>query len=68
MDWIRDKLSGIGAFLALAGIISSGLHFIDYELRLLLWIETWGPTVAWAIRGGLIVVGALLFLVGRRSS
>lgn len=68
MDWIRDKLSGIGAFLALAGIISSGLHFIDYELRLLLWIETWGPTVAWAIRGGLIVVGAVLFLVGRRSS
>ncbi|MBX7058831.1 MAG: hypothetical protein K1X75_12260 [Leptospirales bacterium] len=68
MDTIRRYLSSIGAFAAMAGIVSSVVQFFNYEVRLLMWIDTWGETTAWLIRGGLIVVGALLFLVGRRSS
>ncbi len=29
------------------------------------WIGTWGPTVAWAIRIGAIVLGAIMFFMGK---
>ncbi len=54
-------LSNLGGALALFGIISSVLYFLEMNLRILMWVDMWGPTVGWAIRGGLIVVGAVLF-------
>lgn len=48
--------------MALAGIVSTLLSFVGYELRILMWIDMWGTGVGWAIRIGLIVVGAALFL------
>lgn len=63
MDWIKDKLSGIGAFLALAGILSSVLYLLGYNLRILMWVDMWGVGVGWGIRLGLIVVGAVLFFM-----
>ncbi|QLG45318.1 hypothetical protein [Costertonia aggregata] len=58
---MKKQLSGIGSFMALAGIISTALSFFNYNLRLLTWIDMWGETVGWIIRIGLIVVGAALF-------
>lgn len=58
------NLASIGTLLFAVGLISSGLTFTDYELRVLLWINTWGETMAWVIRGGLMVVGAILFILG----
>jgi hypothetical protein len=60
-------LGSIGAFLALAGIISIVLHFVGYNLRILMWIDSWGAGVGWGIRIGLIILGAVLFLVARSS-
>jgi hypothetical protein len=57
-------MKGIGGFLALAGVISIVLHFIGYNLRILIWIDRWGTGVGWGIRIGLVVVGGILFLVG----
>ena len=62
-----ERIAGIGGLLAGAGIISIILHFFDYNLRLLMWIDNWGPGVGWGIRIGLIVVGAIIFLVGRSA-
>lgn len=68
MDFIKDKLSSIGAVLALFGVVSTILYFLDYNIKLLLWIDMWGPTVGWVIRIGLIVIGALLFfLIGKSN-
>jgi hypothetical protein len=64
MDKIGEWVSRLGGFAALAGLISSGLHFINYELRILMWIESWGPTTAWVIRGALVAGGAALYFVG----
>jgi len=66
MDFIKDKIPSIGAFLAIAGILSSVLSFIGYNLRLLLWIDMWGPVVGWVIRIALIVVGGALFFFGKK--
>lgn len=63
MDWIKDKLSSIGAFLALAGVLSSVLYLLGYNLRILMWVDMWGVGVGWGIRLGLIAAGALLFFV-----
>jgi hypothetical protein len=60
MEKIKGKISGFGAFLSLAGLISAVVTLFDYELRILMWIENWGTAVGWLIRFGLIVGGAFI--------
>lgn len=47
----------LGKYLIMFGAASAVLSLFDYELTLLMWIETWGEGVAWLIRGALILVG-----------
>ena len=63
MDKLKNNLAGFGGLMALMGLVSSALYFVDYELTLLMWIDLWGETAAWGIRAGLIVVGTVLALV-----
>jgi hypothetical protein len=59
-----QKIKGVGAFLIFAGVVSAVLSFVDYELRILMWIDAWGTGIGWAIRGALVVVGlAVTFLI-----
>ena len=58
-------MKSIGSTLLFFGIGSIVLHFINMEFILLAWIELWGATVAWIIRAALIVVGAILWIVGK---
>ena len=67
MDWIREKLSSIGAFCILAGIISSVLQLIGYELRMFRALDQQGPAVAWGVRIGFVVVGGVLVMLGPKS-
>jgi hypothetical protein len=60
---ISDKVAGFGALLGLFGLVSSLITFIGYELRVLMWIDLWGPLVAWSIRLGLIVGGIAIYFV-----
>ena len=62
-----EKLSSVGAFIALIGVISIILYFIGYNLRYLMWIDNWGPTTGWIIRGALVVVGGILFQVFKKK-
>lgn len=68
MASIKSYLASIGAFLAIAGVVSIVLSFFNYNLRILMWIDRWGATPGWIIRIGLIVAGAILFFIGRASS
>ena len=68
MDTIKSKIGQAGLLLAALGIMSSILFFFNYNIRLLAWVEMWGETMAWVIRGGLIVAGGILFFtLGNRS-
>ena len=60
-------MKSLGGWLFIFGAGSFLLHFFDMEFRLLSWIDNWGPTTGIAIRVGLIVVGAALWLVGRKQ-
>lgn len=63
MDFIKEKLSSFGLLIAGFGLISMILNFLNYELRVLIWIDNWGTTTGWIIRIGLVVIGGALFLL-----
>ncbi len=54
----------IGSYMVIVGVFAIVLGFLDRVPKILIWIYSWGDTVAWAIKIGLIVVGAALFLIG----
>ena len=58
-------MRSFGVLLVLLGIASSVFQFIGRETRLLMWINEWGEGVAWGIRAGCIVLGAVLIKLGK---
>jgi hypothetical protein len=58
----------IGALLATMGIISCVLYFLNYNLRLLSWMNEMPENQQWLIRGGLIVVGFFFLLLARKKA
>lgn len=57
----------IGVLLLLLGAGSILLGFLGYEFRLLMWVDNWGTTVGWTIRGVLIVAGVVLWIMGNKA-
>lgn len=62
------KVKDAGGALMFIGFGSIVLHLIGYEFRILGWIDTWGPSIAWAIRGGIAILGVILFVVGLKQA
>ena len=60
-------MKNIGMYLMIAGVGSILLNQVGYEFQLLMWIDNWGESVAWAIRGGAVVAGAALFFIGKNQ-
>jgi hypothetical protein len=61
-------MQGFGSFLVLIGAGSFVLHYLNMEFIVLSWVDNWGPAVGNGIRIGCIVVGAILWFVGRRGT
>lgn len=55
----------VGAYLFIFGVGSMILNFLHREFVVLSWIDNWGPNVGWGIRIGMVVVGVVLWVVGR---
>jgi hypothetical protein len=60
----KSKLQGIGGSIALAGVVSIVLYFINFNLRILMWIDAWGEGVGWAIRIGIVLLGGAVYAFG----
>lgn len=60
-------MKSLGFWLFVFGAGSFLLNHFGREFRLLSWVDNWGPSVGMAIRVGLIVVGAALWLLGRKQ-
>ena len=58
----------LGIWLFVFGAGSFLLHQFGREFRLLAWVDNWGPDIGMAIRIGFIVVGAALWLLGRKQA
>ncbi len=61
-------MGGLAKFLVVFGIGSAVLHLMNREFIILFWIDSWGETVGWAIRIGMIVVGVVLWAVSVATS
>ena len=62
-------MRGLGQLLLVFGLVSAalklwlpGVHFL-----LLIWIDNWGNQTGWAIRIGMIVLGAVLLALASLS-
>ncbi len=60
-------MKNAGSLLLFLGIGTIVLNFIGYEFAILSWIDNWGETVGWVIRGAMIAVGTVLLILGMRS-
>ena len=58
-------MKNIGIYLMIGGAGSIVLNQFGYEFVLLAWIDTWGETVGWVIRGAAIAAGAALWFFGK---
>lgn len=56
----------IGSLLIVLGLAAIVLNFFNFAPKILLWIYEWGEGTAWAIKIGLVVVGAVLYIAGSR--
>lgn len=55
----------LGFGLLLIGLVSLMLPLLGMKFMFLTWIEQWGATTAWLIRGGITLLGLLLWLSTR---
>jgi hypothetical protein len=60
----KTRLQSIGGAVAMAGIVSIVLNFINFNLRILMWIDLWGEGVGWAIRVALVLIGGAIYAAG----
>jgi len=69
MENFKSKLGQGGLVLAAMGVISALLSILNYNIRLLSWIDSWGSTMGWILRIVLVLLGgALFFLFGREEA
>ena len=57
-------MRSLGMLMIVLGVGSTVMYFANMEFRLLTWIDNWGQGIGWAIRGGLVVVGGALAMMG----
>ena len=55
----------IGGYLIFFGLFAIVLDFFGRVPKILMWIYEWGEITAWSIKIGLVVVGAVLFFLGK---
>ncbi|WP_426489836.1 hypothetical protein [Hymenobacter sp. 102] len=61
----------LGIFLFFAGLIAILAPYLlpsNFRFPLLDWMNNWGATVAWAIKGGITLLGLVLWLSARRQA
>ena len=57
----------LGAFIIVVGVLSAIVHVLGMNFMFLNWINHWGPGVAWGIRGGIILLGLIMYVGGKPS-
>ena len=57
----------LGIYLMVFGALSFGLYFLHMNSILLIWMDNWGINTGWLIRGGLVLLGAILWFIGKKT-
>ena len=65
-SWLPGLIRKAGSFLILAGVISIALFLFGYNLRILAWVDVWGPVAGLGLRGVVIVAGVVFWIMSPR--
>ncbi len=57
-----------GGLIMAFGILSGVVSLMDMHFIFLKWIENWGSGIAWAIRGGMVVIGLIMYIAGKPAA
>ncbi len=57
----------LGVILIVVGLVSAGVYFLNMNFIFLTWINKWGATTGWIIRGGMVLLGLILYFLGKSS-
>jgi hypothetical protein len=57
-------MRSFAGFLILMGAGSMVLHLIGFEFILMSWVDSWGETAGWVIRGVVLTLGLVLAATG----
>lgn len=60
-------MKNIGSLLFILGAFAIVLDFFNRVPKLLMWIYNWGETTAWIIKIALVVVGGILWFMGKND-
>ncbi len=60
-------MARVGWYLLMFGAGSALLSMFGREFTILMWIDSWGVTMGWVIRGLLVAAGAFLTLRGSQE-
>jgi hypothetical protein len=60
-------MRSLGGLLVFLGVGSFIINMIGMEFILLAWVDYWGQTTGWIIRGAMILVGIGLLVLSRGS-
>lgn len=61
-------MQGFGGLLFFLGAGSFALRYLNMDFILVSWVDNWGVGVGNGIRIAMIVVGGILWLLGRKSA
>ncbi|QMT39941.1 hypothetical protein [Neisseria shayeganii] len=61
-------MQSFGRALVYLGVFAIILNFFNFVPKLLVWIYQWGEGPAWGIKIGLIIVGGILWQLGRQQA
>lgn len=54
-----------GFYIIIIGVLSIVLHFLKMNFIFLQWIDQWGPQTGWMIRGGITLLGIVIWFIGK---
>jgi len=61
-------MQGFGGLLVLLGAGSFVLPYVGLEFVFISWIDNWGTGVGYGIRIAMIVVGAIVWYIGKQQA
>ena len=60
-------MRSLGVWLIVFAIGSVLLPLIGLQFIVVAWVDMWGPEIGWAIRGGMVLLGAVILVATRNK-
>lgn len=60
-------MRALGFLVLVFGIALFAIHFLEINVEFLQWVNTWGDSAAWGIRGGAVLLGLLMMAGGKKK-